>query len=815
MIAGHQLRHWFGNLIAPDRHIREKYASFKELLRYDAEALDIVAELDTHLYGHNPADRARIRHLCQSLTAAVRGMTGHLIQMNPGNAPMVEAVEKLAEDVAGLVKRQELETAPPYVIPLTDAAGRYSVAGGKAANLALAKQAGAPTPDGFVITASAFFRYLHDNGLEREIEKRFQSVRLSRHDIIIQITGELQELILAAEVPEDIAAQIRDAVRNMNLGSRQLAVRSSALAEDGEISFAGQYASELDVDPEDILSAYKRVMAGKYCPRAVAYRVRHGLTDNATAMASLVLPMMDAWAGGVAYTCDPGNPAGREETFGVYMVDGLAAELVDGSATPGKYVLTRDNAPHIIAKSAQVERSRVPDAVVCELGAWGMRLEQFFGRPQDVEWTFGPEGLQILQTRPLQQDKDKALIPVEEIGSAEVLLRDLDCASPGAACGSVHIVPGASAFRRIPHGAVVITDCLRPALSQFLDRIAAIIARNGSRASHLSSVARERGVPVLVGDASSLREGMVVTVDGAAGVVYDQCLAAIMDSRQAQEKRQALVRSEYVELISKTVHLHLLNSESPEFTPEGCRSLHDVIRYCHEKSVAAMFSLVGRQGRGLGRSRRLNTHLPLAMYALDLGGGISRDAGRSGDVELEHVISSPMTFLWAGLGDERIAWDSGQLHIDWEEFDRVSAGLFKADSRMLASYAVVASDYMHLNIRFGYHFSVVDALCGDNPGANYVKFRFKGGGSGMEQRGYRLVFISRVLERFAYETRITGDMLDAVCQRLGREQTGEALRALGLILAITRLMDVKLASEADARREAEAFLARFYPELLP
>jgi pyruvate,water dikinase len=221
------------------------------------------------------------------------------------------------------------------------------------------------------------------------------------------------------------------------------------------------------------------------------------------------------------------------------------------------------------------------------------------------------------------------------------------------------------------------------------------------------------------------------------------------------------VWAENKDLAACTVRLGLLDPDDAGFTPEGCRSLHDLVRFCHEKSVTEMFSLVDRGGRGLGQSRRLSTTLPLVMYVLDLGGGLSPDAGEKGPVDVRSLSCVPLRSLWAGLADERVAWDQSQLHVDWETFDRVSAGIFCKDSRILASYSIIAAEYMHLNIRFGYHFSIVDALCGDSPGANYVKFRFKGGGAALAQRVHRLTFIRQVLERIGYETRIKGDMLDA------------------------------------------------------
>ncbi len=817
MIASLFLRHWFIRLLAPNRHIREKYGHFKDLLRSDARALELIADLDAHLFGHDPADRARIRALVARLIRHVAEMADSLCLMNPqANEDLPHVLDRIADEISALVAEVPPASGPPYILSLDEAADHPRLAGGKATNLSIARRHGAPTPPGFVVTASAFVRYLQDNGLEKVVEKRFEEVSLAKTDAIVRVTSELQELILSAEVPTDIAAEILDAVRRAGLGGRPLAIRSSAVAEDGEISFAGQYASELDVPPEEILVAYRRVLAGKYCPRAVAYRIRHGLTDFDTAMAVLVLPMIKAEVAGVVYTRDPACSAVGGQAVGVYVVGGVAADLVDGSVTPGKYYLTRDAAPEVLMGCAcDGAPPPVAETILRELGAWCMRLEKTFGRPQDVEWALGPHGLVILQSRRLQQDADRNAFSAEEAGNASLLVADLDCASPGAACGPIcHVFSGAD-FRSIPPGSVVATNFLHPALSQFLDRIAGIVAGSGSRASHLASVARERGVPVVVGcKPGFFREGSVVTVDGGAGKIFDGCLPGVMEGSRVAERMHGRIRAENAELAAKTVHLGLVDPEGENFSPQGCRSLHDVVRICHERSVGEMFSLVDRGGRGMGPSRRLLTDLPLIMYVLDLGGGLSSQGGKTGSVRVDLVDSAPLRAFWDGLADRRVAWDHGQLHMDWEEFDRVSAGLFRLDSKILASYAVISREYMHVNIRFGYHFSVVDALCGDVAGANYVTFRFKGGGAALDQRGYRLLFVQDILERFGYETSIKGDMLDASLARRDAKETARALNILGLVLAVTRLMDIRLTDEFEARQEADSFMRCFFPEVL-
>ena len=152
------------------------------------------------------------------------------------------------------------------------------------------------------------------------------------------------------------------------------------------------------------------------------------------------------------------------------------------------------------------------------------------------------------------------------------------------------------------------------------------------------------------------------------------------------------------------------------------------------------------------------------------------------------------------------SWDTSQHHVDWEDFDQVSGGIFSLDSRLLASYAIVSREYLHLNIRFGYHFSIVDAICGEQSGTNYVNFRFKGGGAAHQQKIFRLQFIDQVLTFFGFETSRRGDMLDASFARAPLAETELALTRLGMLLAATRLMDVRLTSKQHAAEEAEKFI---------
>jgi pyruvate,water dikinase len=144
--------------------------------------------------------------------------------------------------------------------------------------------------------------------------------------------------------------------------------------------------------------------------------------------------------------------------------------------------------------------------------------------------------------------------------------------------------------------------------------------------------------------------------------------------------------------------------------------------------------------------------------------------------------------------------------VDWNELDRVSAGIINPDSPQLASYAVLSHTYLHMMVRFGYHFSVIDTLCGPEARQNYIKFRFKGGGGRPEQRILRLQFIERVLSRFGFFVSMRGDLLDARHPAEEDSEIQKRLAMLGLLLARTRMMDMGLTRYEQIDEAEQAFL---------
>ena len=234
-------KHWTYQVFAPGTLLRRKYEAFKSLLRHDAVALELIADLEELFYGEVLADRQRANWLAARLSRSVKTMAGQLVEMNPTKyMDLPEYFRKIDFYVRMALELEQPEVGPPYILSLEDAASLPRMAGGKAANLGrVLGVEDVPVPPGFVVTANAFNYLVDYNELGEEFDSRFRQMVAGDRDLLGGLTAELQELIMAAEVPEEISRGIRFAVSEIITGDDLIAVRSSALAEDGEISFAG------------------------------------------------------------------------------------------------------------------------------------------------------------------------------------------------------------------------------------------------------------------------------------------------------------------------------------------------------------------------------------------------------------------------------------------------------------------------------------------------------------------------------------------------------------------------------------------------
>jgi len=833
MLIGNLFKHWTYKLFAPGTVLKEKYTAFKSLLAHDKSAHDLMAELEEIYYHRQKKDYCAVEKLCRDLSKHVAGIVDDLSRVCPARHPDLRLFyKKIDAYIRFILTPDTMATAPPYIRRLKeiDAAEDLPLVGGKALHLGIIRNhLQLPTPDGFVITTNSYRRIIDHNHLRSKIDVLLANIDIDDTASLDAASVKIRNLIMASEIPGDIEAAMAEGMQSIasqDHRDTRVAMRSSAVGEDSRASFAGQYLTVLNVDPESLTDTYKKIIAGKYSAEAISYRISYGFADHDTPMAVLVLNMVDAAASGILYTADIG--ANRMDRMSIHAIWGLGELLVSGQTPSDLYIMSKDTESKIILKQASIKPFQiVPDGYgktkttavgeskaakpslddnsAVHLARWGIALENHFKRPQDIEWAVDTRGNPyILQSRPLNSGMEMTDGPTcvfDDIQN-EILIKGGDRAASGIAAGVVFNLEKQPGLAAVPAGAVLVARHALPQYAKVINRLAAVVTDTGSSAGHFASVAREFNVPALVNtqDASKILEhGRTVTVHADGPAVYDGIVNQMLESPCA--KIDLIIDSPFMRnlnyIMTFATRLELVNPDDRSFTPQRCRSFHDIIRFAHEKAVREMFHISDKRLRKPGSAKRLESGVPLNFYILDVGGGLREQAVSRKKITIDDVHNRAVVALWEGLTHPDIHWGEFS-HFDWEAHDRIvmSGGIASPKATMFASHAVISDDYMNLNFKFGYHFVIVDALCGPNEADNTILIRFSGGGADLSQRILRANFVSSVLRHLGFDVKLKSDLVDGQFNGADLDSSLLKLDMLGRLLGATRLMDMYLKDAA-------------------
>jgi pyruvate,water dikinase len=455
----------------------------------------------------------------------------------------------------------------PFVVPFS--ALRLSdveKVGGKNAALgemlSQLSQKGIRVPDGFATTADAFRELLTVNGLEARIAARLDDLDVDDVTALAKAGAEIREWVEHATLPPRLEAEVREHYARLTQGQPlSVAVRSSATAEDlPDASFAGQQETFLNVTGLDaVLDRMRHVFASLYNDRAIAYRVHQGFAHANVALSVGVQHMVrsDKGASGVLFTLD--TESGFRDVVFITSSWGLGETVVQGAVNPDEFTVhkptLRQGKRAIVRRSlgskrvkmefaegaARVRTVDVPmadqrkfsltDDEVLELSRFALTIEAHTGRPMDIEW--GKDGvdgkLYILQARPETVKSRERADVVERYrvtGSAPTLVSGRAIGQK-VGVGAVRVVPSVKDMDRVKAGDVLVTDMTDPNWEPVMKRASAIVTNRGGRTCHAAIIARELGIPAIVGcgDATTkLKDGLAVTVscaEGDTGRVYE------------------------------------------------------------------------------------------------------------------------------------------------------------------------------------------------------------------------------------------------------------------------------------------------------
>ncbi len=809
-------------------------------LEHNNSALKNIAELEQLYYGGNPFEFITMRCTYENLLERVYGVIRALEAISGREYPALEkAVQEIDGSISEDVTAHYTSSTRDIVLPFEQITPESSkTVGAKAANLAFARnELALPVPSGFAITAYAFERFMKENSLSETIEKELMAISAESPGDLERISDRLQGMILHADVPRMIAGDILAAYADLEKKTHEgvrVAMRSSAIGEDAEATFAGQYTSVLNVSKEMILDAYKEVIASKYSARAISYRLSYGLDDKETPMCVIGIAMIDSKASGVAYTSDPSER-------GIMKIDsvwGLGEYLVSGSASADTFFIDKKDLEivhrgisrkeHMLiavpgggtkienVKESDQERPSIDERDISALARSSLMLEEAFGVPQDVEWAIdGAGNLFILQSRPLSLPDTFKQSEIKEFPENPVLLSTGQPASPGIATGTVFVADEGIDAGSVPENTILVAKTSSPNYAKLMGRINGMITDIGGITSHLASVAREFGIPFITDTKKAtafLKDGEIITMSASHVLVYQGIVKDLVQDIRPPKRLlfESPAHRRMRRVLDKISPLNLVDPSHPSFAAEGCKTLHDIIRFTHEQSMKATFGLAEEADEK--DSIRLVATIPFFLQMIDLGGGLKAGLTTCDTVTPEDIESVPMKAIWKGFTHPGITWE-GAININTKnlltlfassaisEFGEMPGGM---------SYAVLSREYMNLSAKFGYHFATIDTLCSENSNQNYISLQFAGGAGNYYGKSLRVNFLGTILKRIGFNVSLNGDLLEASATGYDRQSVEDKLDHLGRLLASSRLLDMALASQSDAELLTESFFREEY-----
>jgi pyruvate, water dikinase len=465
-------------------------------------------------------------------------------------------------------------------IGLTDleqVGGKNSSLGEMVGNLSAA---GVLVPDGFATTADAYWRFIGDTGLADLISAELAALDTDDVQRLAEVGRKIRAAVVDQQFPADLEADIRTAYERLASGDeeRSFAVRSSATAEDlPDASFAGQQETFLNIRGIDaILIAIRQVFASLFNDRAIAYRVHHGFAHEQVALSAGVQQMVrsDVGASGVMFTMD--TESGFTDAVFITSSYGLGEAVVQGAVNPDEFYVYKpalqEGRPAILKRGIGGKATKmiytadrtvgkttefvdVPEAdrrvlsltdkEVEELARQAVAIEKHYGRPMDIEW--GKDGidgrLYILQARPETVQSRQAVGSVQRfrMGQEGPILVEGRAIGQRIGAGPVRVLQLVDAMHEFVPGEVLVADMTDPDWEPIMKRAAAIVTNRGGRTCHAAIIARELGIPAVVGTGSATRDlinGRPVTVscaEGDTGFVYDGILDFTVESTELAE----------------------------------------------------------------------------------------------------------------------------------------------------------------------------------------------------------------------------------------------------------------------------------------
>jgi pyruvate, water dikinase len=461
-----------------------------------------------------------------------------------------------------------------------------NLVGGKGANLGEMYNLGIPVPNGYCVTADAYFKFIEANNLKPRIKAILDATNVDNAEELAQASASIRKLVRSSPVPQDMAQEIMIAYKKLcsfgGLKDVPVAVRTSATAEDSaDASFAGQGDTFLNVmGATNVVSQVRNCWSSLFTSRSLFYQVKNHYDHWKIGVAVPVQKMVQSEISGICFTLNP--VSNNKNEIVVETVWGLGEYIVQGIVTPDQYIVDKSNwqikLENHVHQDVQLTRfengnketevpkykqskSKIDSSMAIKVAKLAQKLQNHYGKPQDIEFAIEKGKLFFVQTRPITTvvTSQKTIDDQTKIDVNLVPILTGQAASPGSASGIAVIIKSPKEINRVQKGQILITEMTTPDFVPAMKKVNGIITDKGGQTSHAAIVSRELGVPCVVGTGNAsklIKEGDMVTVDGTTGKIY------------SGDQSSGLVVKKVVHTNQKTATKLYVNLGEPELAKE-------------------------------------------------------------------------------------------------------------------------------------------------------------------------------------------------------------------------------------------------------
>jgi pyruvate, water dikinase len=425
-----------------------------------------------------------------------------------------------------------------------------NLTGGKGANLGEMYNLGIPVPNGFVVTSNAYFEFIKENNLKPAIENILKITNVDDPDQLHKSSKKIRDIIKKAPINHQLSLDIMKAYKKLSvfggLKNLPVAVRTSATSEDSaDASFAGQGDTFLNVLGEtNVLHRVRDCWSSLFTSRSIFYQVKKHYDHFKIGVAVPVQKLINSEISGICFTANP--VTNNKKEIIVETIWGLGEYIVQGKITPDQHIIEKNTwkiiseshieqdvqlvrsstheTKEVIVPKTKQKKKKINNSMAIKIAKIGQKLNNHYGKPQDIEFAIDRGKLYIVQTRPITTtiSNQKTLDnQATNITQKPDLIGEQ--ASPGTATGVVIIIKNPKEIDRVQKGQILVTTMTTPDFVPAMKKVNGIITDKGGQTSHAAIVSRELGVPCVVGTKTAtkfLKEGDIVTINGTTGKIW-------------------------------------------------------------------------------------------------------------------------------------------------------------------------------------------------------------------------------------------------------------------------------------------------------